>query len=242
MNEMLTTLNKSKISAIFGILACACLILAATPRLIAAFYLMYPAQVNKQYREKPNAVNLTHLLKSEMYATSALDWFKTGSSWQVLTLSKVRQLRYIEASVRQQKRQEIYQTSVQGLALSPVDPYSWYRLATIEKNLYLPANKVIHSLRLSCYAGRVELGLLLRRVNLLHQYLIYLDDEMLEILYDQIRLSSLLQSRDLITLVQQQPSLMPIVHEALQYDLDHLEKFLQLFEKITHKNQSSAKR
>lgn len=235
---MLTTLNKSQVSAIFGIMTCACLILAATPRLISAFYLMFPAQVSEQFRKEPDSVNLSHLLKSEMYASMALDWFETGASWQVLTLSKVRQLSYIAPSARQQKRQEIYQTNAKGLALSPIDPYAWYRLASIEKNLNHPANKIINSLRLSCYAGRVEPRLLLKRVGFLHQYLAFLDKEMLDILFDQVRLSSLLQPRDLVTLVQQKPSLMPIVHEALQYDLEHLENFLQLFEKITHKNQS----
>lgn len=239
---MLTILNKSQVSAIIGIFVCACLILAAVPRVISAFYLMYPAQVSEQYGEESGEVSLSHLLKSEMYVTSALDWFESGSSWHVLTLSKVRQLRYLDASARRLKLLEIYQTTAQILVLSPIDPYAWYLLATIEKSLNFPAKKIVNSLRLSSYAGRVAPTLLIKRVNFLHQYQVFLDDEMLEILYEQIRLSSLLQARDLVTLVVQQPGLMPLIHEALQYDLEQLQKFLELFEKITQKNQRLDKR
>ena len=154
----------------------------------------------------------------------------------MLTLSKARQLDFVEPSVRYKISQEMYQTNTQGLVLSPIDPYAWYRLAATAKSMGLADKTIINSLRLSCYAGRVEPELLLKRVTFLHRYFRFLDNEMLEILYDQIRLSSLLRQRDLVKLVQQRSSLLPIVHESLQYDLELLNNFQQLFEKTTLKN------
>ncbi|MCK5353796.1 MAG: hypothetical protein KAJ63_01655, partial [Methyloprofundus sp.] len=211
-------------------------IFAAVPRFISALYLLYPAQINEHYKKNVDSVDLNHHIKSAEYAKKALDWFESGSSWQTLTLSKARQLDFVEPSMQYKISQEIYQTNAQGLALSPIDPYAWYRFAATAKSMGLADKKIIDSLRLSCYAGRVEPELLLKRVTFLHRYFRLLDNEMLEILYDQIRLSSLLRQRDLVKLVRQRSSLLPIVHESLQYDLELLNNFQQLFEKTTLKN------
>ncbi len=228
--------NKSQIVAVFGILICGLMMSAAIPRLIAALYMLYPAQVNVQFQKDSTLVGLKHHVKSENYAISALKWIESGEMWQTLTVAKARQLVFIKPKIQTQKIQEMYETNAQGLALSPIDPYSWYRLAIIEKNLHAPTHRILNNLRLSCYSGRVEPSLLIKRVSLFNQYLPSLNTEMLEIMHDQIQLSSTLKMRDLVKLVQQQPTLMASVKKALQYDLDHWTNFIQIFEKTTHKN------
>lgn len=230
------SLNKSQIIAIFGILICGLMMSAAIPRLISALYMFYPAQVNTQFKKDSTLVGLKHHIKAEDYAINALKWFESSEIWQTLTVGKARQLVFIKAEFQSQKIKEMYETNIQGLALSPIDPYSWYRLAIIQKKLHAPTHKILNNLRLSCYSGRIEPSLLIKRVSLFNHYMPSLNTEMLEIMYDQIQLSSMLKMHDLVKLVQQQPILMTSVKKALQYDLDHWTNFIQLFEKTTHKN------
>ena len=136
-NMTLTSLNRSQLPAILGLIVCGLMILAATPRLMSALYLLYPTQINEQYNKNPDSVNLEHHIKSAAYTQKALDWLASGSSWQILTLSKARQLNYIEPSARYKLSKEVYQANTQGLALSPIDPYGWYRLASIAQSINL---------------------------------------------------------------------------------------------------------
>jgi hypothetical protein len=228
-------LNKSKLTAIIGMAICIIIVLTAIPRLMAAFYMLYPAQVNQQFKEDYQSVSIEHLLKSEEYIKQSLSWFSHGAAWQSLTINTARQLNFVTSDLRPKKIQAIYQANTQGLALSPIDPYGWYRLAIIEKNRQDLPLKVLNSLRLSCYSGRVEPALLIKRVSLFHHYLTSLDTEMLSILYDQIQLSSIFRLKDLVKLAQKEPVLIISIQKALQYAPENWNNFIQQFKKAVRK-------
>lgn len=219
---ILGQLNKNKIIAMLGMLLCLYMIIIALPRLIAAVYLLYPARVSEQFELKYELVNLDHLVKSTEYVKKSLQWFENSSAWSALSLAKSQQLHLLESSFHEQIYQDIYQSNTQALALSPIEPFAWYRLFFTEQKLQATPEKIINNLRLSCYAGRVEPELVLKRVKMFNQYQDLLNEEMLDILATQIRLSSLLEPRGLAQLVKQQTSLLPFVQQALQYNVNPL--------------------
>lgn len=219
---ILSQLNKNKVVAMLGMLFCLYMITMALPRLIAAVYLLYPARVSEQFELKYQLVNLDHLVKSTEYVKKSLQWFENSFAWNTLSLAKSQQLNLLEYSSHEQIYQDIYQSRTQALALSPIDPFAWYQLFFTEQKSQATPEKIINNLRLSCYAGRVEPELVLKRVKMLNQYQDLLNEEMLDVLAEQIRLSSLLQPRGLATLVKQQTSLLPFVQQALQYNVNQL--------------------
>lgn len=232
----LKSLNSNLISAFVGIAFCMCLVFISLPRLFSAVYLLYPERINKKFNEAPSSININQQLKSESYTRQALQWLETAESWELLTLSLMRQFNAVDLPFKDLKLQGMYQANTQGLSFSPIAPYGWYRLASIEQAQYANPNKIINNIRLSCYSGRVEPALLLKRIRLLHSYRIFLDDEMQDIFYDQINLASLYKFWGLVRLVKQQPSLLVDVKHALQFENEQLTKFLQKFEKHSQKN------
>lgn len=219
--------GKQKLPAIMGLLFCLSLLVLSFPRLIAAFYLFYPAQITEQFNKSSASVDLEHYIKSDEYIERSLRWSETGTSWQALAINKVRQIPFLDAVSQHQILQVIDKANSNSLALSPVNPYAWFRLAVIEKSRNAEPIKVINALRLSCFAERVQQSLLLKRVKLLFSYQKILDDEMLAILYDQIYLASQLQFNGLVKLIKKSPDLLPLVEVALQHDLEHWNKLLK---------------
>ena len=221
-------LRGDKLTALFGLMFCLLLAALSFPRLMAAVYLLYPAQVAKQYKQSVDSVNLDHFVMADEYIKQSLKWSETGDTWQILALNKGKQFPLMDVSLRRLALSEMRQASINGLVLSPIDPYAWYRLASIEKSLNRNAtNKIIGALRLSCYAGRVEPTLVLKRVEFLHQYMNKLDEEMKNIFYDQIRVAGQIRFWSLVKLIKKTPALLPWVKDALQYDLELLEKILK---------------
>lgn len=228
--------NKNQLSALFGMVICFCMIYAAVPRLFSAFYMLYPEQISKQFKEDPRSVTLEQHQKSERYISQAISWFETGPLWQSLVLSQVNQLDFIEVAAQDELILDIQQANSYSLSISPVEPYAWYRQAILAKSINIPAEQVVNNLRLSIYAARVEPDLLLNRITLFNLYQDALDPETLAMFYEQIRLAANLKFHSLVKLVSSEPSLLPAVRLALKYNFSLLNKFLLRFEKINKKN------
>ncbi len=219
--------GKQKLFALIGIVFCLNLLVLSFPRLMAALYLLNPAQVSQQPEKLANLARLQKLLQTNERIEHSLSWYETGENWQLLVINKIRQMPMLDVVAQDLALQYIDAANRQSLALSPVNPYAWFRLALVGNIRKDPAKKVIDAVRLSCYAERVQPLLLLKRIKLLYPYQAQLDDEMKAVLYDQIYLASQYRLWDLIVLIKQSAGLLPIVEIALQYDADRWNRILK---------------
>lgn len=219
--------GKQKLFALIGIVFCLNLLVLSFPRLMAALYLLNPAQVSQQPEKLANLARLKKLLQTNERIEHSLSWYETGENWQLLVINKIRQMPMLDVVAQDLALQYIDAANRQSLALSPVNPYAWFRLALVGNIRKDPAKKVIDAVRLSCYAERVQPLLLLKRIKLLYPYQAQLDDEMKAVLYDQIYLASQYRLWDLIVLIKQSAGLLPLVEIALQYDADRWNRILK---------------
>ncbi len=219
--------GKQKLFALIGIVFCLNLLVLSFPRLMAALYLLNPAQVSQQPEKLANLARLQKLLQTNERIEHSLSWYETGENWQLLVINKIRQMPMLDVVAQDLALQYIDAANRQSLALSPVNPYAWFRLALVGNIRKDPAKKVIDAVRLSCYAERVQPLLLLKRIKLLYPYQAQLDDEMKAVLYDQIYLASQYRLWDLIVLIKQSAGLLPLVEIALQYDADRWNRILK---------------
>jgi hypothetical protein len=219
--------GKQKLFALIGIVFCLNLLVLSFPRLMAALYLLNPAQVSQQPEKLANLARLQKLLQTNERIEHSLSWYETAENWQLLVINKIRQMPMLDVVAQDLALQYIDAANRQSLALSPVNPYAWFRLALVGNIRKDPAKKVIDAVRLSCYAERVQPLLLLKRIKLLYPYQAQLDDEMKAVLYDQIYLASQYRLWDLIVLIKQSAGLLPLVEIALQYDADRWNRILK---------------
>jgi len=229
-------LNKNQVSAFFGMIVCFYMISAAVPRLFSAFYMLYPEQINTQFKQEAKSVTLEQHLKSEQYTQQAISWFETGPLWQSLVLSQVRQLAFVDPAEQTELMLAVHEANSYSLSLSPVEPYAWYRQAILAEKSNESVGSVINNLRLSIYAARVEPDLLLKRIVLFSKYSTALDNEAFDMFYEQIRLASVMKFYPLLKLVASNPNLLPSVRIALRNNYALLNTFLLRFEKINKKN------
>lgn len=230
---------KPRLVPLFGLLSCILLVMTALPRFSAALYLLYPQQIDRQYRRDGSSISLNQHLESALAIKKALQWNESAEAWQRLSIAQAHALQDTR-NPTPALLHDIYHSIRSGLRLSPIDPYNWYRLAVAEQTLHHPDAKIINALRVSVYAGRVEPGLLLKRIRLLHAYRQQMDEEMQTILQDQIRLAGLLRFRDLLQLAHEQPSLIPSIAKSLQYDPEIWHSFLQSLDKLTRNTQVNS--
>lgn len=225
-------LNKDQIIALMGVVICIVMLFSAIPRTLSAFYMLYPSSISGQFKSNADLVSREQLIKAEKYTSKAISWFETGPIWQELALTKIRQLSFFSPKEQSALLFSVKQANAYSLSLSPVDPFAWYRQAIIEQSLGATPEKIINNIKLSCYAGRVEPDLLLKRVNLLYVYQAVLNDETRDVFYDQLRLASLLKFYDLVKMVVVKPGLLISVQFSLRNDPELLSKFMSRFEKI----------
>lgn len=224
---MLKTNSSSheRIIAGFGVIICCGLLMLAVPRFIASLYALYPEAAFKQTQEK---LPVEVYKKSITNLTQALTWYKDSEYWQTQAFFY---LTLLSASPSQPhaKEQELLkqaQTSIiQGLKLSPVDPYAWFRLATVGKMLQAPSPQIINALRLSFYAGRVEPSLLMPRLSFSYYYYNEFNEEMQRLWQKQIPVARAFQADQLVKFVALHLETKPLVEEALANSPDDWKKF-----------------
>lgn len=218
-------LGYERIIAGCGVVVCCGMLMLATPRFIASLYALYPEAAFKQTQQK---------LPQEVYEKSiadlnlALAWYKNPEYWQKQALFYLDFLNATPSTPLEKKQQILKQAQasvIQGLKLSPVDPYAWFRLAAVDKQLNTPSPQIINALRLSIYAGRVEPELLMPRLSLGYEYYDEFNEEMQALWKKQIPVAWTFQAAQLVKFVALHPEAKPLVEEALVHSSDDLKKF-----------------
>lgn len=228
--------GQGRIVAGFGAVVCCGLLLLAVPRFIAGLYALYPeaAYTQKQGEFPPEVYE-----KIIADLNQALAWYENPAYWQSQAFFY---LSLIDASPLQSpaKKQELLEQAraaiIQGLKLSPVDPYAWFRLAAVDKQLKAPLQQIINALRLSFYAGRVEPELLMPRLAFSYGYYNEFNEEMRELWQKQIPVVWLFQPTQFVKFVAQHQEVRPLVEKAFNYSPDAWKKFSDNLERYLQKN------
>lgn len=228
-------LNRQQVIAGFGVVVCCSLLMLAVPRFIASLYALYPEAAFKQAETK---LPVEVYQKSIDHLTQALSWYEDPEYRQTQAFFY---LELFNASPQPlAKKQELLrqaQASItQGLKLSPIDPYAWFRLATVDKALKMPAPQIINALQLSFYAGRVEPGLLMPRLSFGYNYYHQFNEEMRRLWLKQIPVAWAFQAEQLVKFVALHLETKALVEEALANSPDNRKKFSVDLESYIQKN------
>lgn len=230
------TLQNERIIASFGAVVCCGLLMLAVPRFVASLYALYPDAAFKQTQKNlPSGV----YEKSIDHLNHALSWYENADYQQAKAFFYLAQLNAFPLqplTKRQEALEQAHASIVQGLKLSPVDPYAWFRLAAVDKMLKRPSKDIIDALRLSFYAGRVEPELLMPRLSFSYDYYNELNEEMQRLWQKQIPVAWKFQSRQLIQFVALHPGAKHQVEEAFVYSPDDWKKFSHDLEIFLQKN------
>lgn len=232
----INTSSHERIIAGFGVAVCCGLLMLAVPRFIASLYALYPEAAFKQTQEK---LPVDVYKKSIADLTQALTWYEDPEYWQTQAFFY---LALVSAAPPQplEKEQELLKQArtsiIQGLKLSPIDPYAWFRLATVDKILKAPASHIINALRLSFYAGRVEPDLLMPRLSFSYYYYNEFNEEVRRLWQKQIPVAWAFQAEQLVKFVTLHLETKPLVEEALANTPDDLKKFSLDLENYIQKN------
>jgi len=231
----INALNRQQAIAGFGVIACCGLLMLAVPRFIASLYALYPEAAFKQNDTK---LPVDVYQKSIDHLTQALSWYEDPEYWQTQAFFY---LELFNASTQPlaQKQELLKQAQVaitQGLKLSPIDPYAWFRLATVGRALKIPAPQIINALQLSFYAGRVEPGLSMSRLSFAYDYYHEFNEEMRSLWQKQIPIAWAFQSERLVKFVASHLETKVLVEEALANSPDNRKKFSVDLESYIQKN------
>jgi len=219
------TSGYQRIIAGCGAVVCCGILMLAVPRFIASLYALYPEAAFKQTQQK---------LPQEIYENSiadlnlALAWYKNPEYWQKQAFFYLNLLNAVPAPPLEKKQEILKQAQasiIQGLKLSPVDPYAWFRLAAVDKLLNAPSPQIINALRLSIYAGRVEPELLMSRLSLGYEYYNEFNEEMQALWKKQIPVAWTFQPAQLVEFAALHPEAKHLVEQALVHSPDDLKKF-----------------
>lgn len=222
----------------FGVLVCGAMLMLAVPRFIASLYALYPEAAVKQTSESSEKLSEQVYQKCIADLTQALAWHQDSEYWQTQAffyLALFNATASQPSSTRQEWLKQARTSIVQGLKLSPVDPYGWFRLATVDNMLEASTTQIVEALRLSFYAGRVEPDLSMARLRFAYDYYPDFDVEMRQIWLKQIPIAWAFQAEPLIDFVVSRPTLKPLVEAAFINSPDEWLKFSQALEKHTQK-------
>ena len=229
-------LGNERVIAGVGIVVCCGLLLLAVPRFIASLYALYPEAVLKQMQgDLPAAVYEKSIVDLDL----ALAWNKKADYWQSQAMIYLALSNKASLSVPE-KRQYLLKAAqasiIEGLKLSPIDPYGWFRLAAVDGLLKSPPLQIINALRLSFYAGRVEPELVLPRLAFSYIYYHEFNEEMQALWKKQLPLAWDFQPQQLINFIALHSEATPLVEEALIYAPDDWKKFSIALEIALKKN------
>ncbi len=229
------TSGYERVIAVFGVVVCCGLLVLAIPRFIASLYALYPEAAFKQTQKKLPAEVYE---KSIAHLTQALAWYKEPEYWQKQALFYLAL--FNASSYPLAKQQELLKQAqasiIQGLKLSPVDPYAWFRLATVDKMLKMPEPQIINALKLSFYAGRVEPDLLMPRLSFSYDYYNDFNEEMQRVWQKQIPVVWIFQAEQLVKFIALHPEAKSLVEAAFVYAPDDWNKFSHDLEIYIQKN------
>ncbi len=214
----------------FGVVVCCALLMLAIPRFIGSLYALYPdAAFNQTRKPMPPAVYEKCLAN----LNQALSWYKNPDYYQAqgffyLALYNVSPL--LPLAKKQELLRQAQTAIIQGLTLSPIDPYGWFRLAAVDSLLKLPRPQIINALRLSFYAGRVEPELVMSRLAFSYDYYNDFNEEMQLLWQKQVRVAWTFQPAQLVKFVILHSEAKQIVEKAFANSPDDWKKFLKTLE------------
>ena len=222
-------------AGLIGLVCCGLLVLAI-PRFIASVYALHPEAVYQQIQDNlPVAV----YEKSVSDLSKALVWYENPDYRQLKAVFLLLIANAQPADAFQKKRDLILQardSMIQGLKLSPVDPYAWFRLATLYQSLNMPDVQIIDTLQMSFYAGRVEPDLLMPRLVFSYNYFNSFNAEVLALWKKQLPVCWIFHPDKLVEFVATHPNAKHLVEEALVYSPDDWKKFSYDLEIFLKKN------
>jgi len=220
-----TTLWGQRVIAGFGIVVCCGLLMLAVPRFVASLYALYPEAAFKQTQE---AIPPEIYEKSINDLNQALSWYQNPDYWQLKGFFYVALYNALPFQALEKKQALLYKAQaaiIQGLTLSPIDPYGWFRLAAIDDLLKLPRQQIINALRLSIYAGRVEPELIMSRLAFSYDYYNDFNEEMQGLWRKQVLVARAFQPAQLTIFVAQHPEARQLVEKAFDNSPDDWKKF-----------------
>ena len=230
------TSSYQRIIAGFGVVVCCGLLMLAVPRFIASLYALYLEAAFKQTQKKLPAEDYE---KSIVHLTQALAWYENPEYWQTQAFFYLA-LFNSSPSYPLAKEQELLKQAqasvIQGLRLSPVDPYAWFRLAMVDKMLQMPTAQIINALKLSFYSGRVEPDLLMPRLSFSYDYYNAFNEEMRGAWRKQIPVVWIFQAEQLVKFIALHPEAKFLVEQAFVYSPDDWKKFSHDLEIYIQKN------
>ncbi|MGR8934187.1 MAG: hypothetical protein ACU837_07335 [Gammaproteobacteria bacterium] len=225
----------SYLLAVVGVVVCSILLTLAVPRFAASLYALYPEAVFQRFKQSKQTLPIDVYEKSSVDLEKAHNWFETAETWQMQAFFHLLRLNSAQTIAIEKRRQLILQANeaiIQGLRLSPVDPYAWFRLAVVDQMLDVNAKLLIEALRLSIYAGRVEPELLMPRLSLSYRYYNLLDEDMRCLLKGQVRLAWLFRARELVVFAAEHQGVLPWIKDALFFspgDWKHFSRDLESY-------------
>lgn len=211
----------------------------AVPRFIASIYALYPEAVFDALKDGQKPLSQETYLNSDAALAQALAWFETSDYWHMRATLYLSTPMATQADAKAQWQGQLRQAreaTVKGLGLSPVDPFGWLRLATIDNLLQADPRLILQSLRLSIYAGPVEPELLIRRLTLglIHQKA--WDAEMRRLLHAQIGFAWNFRKNELTNFAAAHPGIVMSIRQALGASPEDWTQFQQRFEKLIQQN------
>ena len=231
-----TTLWGQRVIAGFGIVVCCGLLMLAVPRYVASLYALYPEAAFKQTQE---AIPPEIYEKSINDLNQALSWYQNPDYWQLKGFFYVALYNALPLQPLAKKQALLEQAQaaiIKGLTLSPVEPYSWFRLAAVDSLLNLPRQKIINALRLSFYAGRVEPELLITRLAFSYDYYNDFNEDMQRLWQNQAKVAWTFKPAQLVKFVARQPEAKQLVEKAFFNSPDDWKKFSHDLEIYLQKN------
>jgi len=211
-----------------GLLFCVALLALSVPRLLGSLYAAYPETLLKQHK----------IVKDDFYRKAiteldvALSWHNDPQYWHLK--SNCYLALYNSSTVTtEEKADTLAQAQIaleQGLALSPVDPFNWYKLASV-RDLAGNSQHIIQSAyKLSLYSGRVEPDILISRLNFGLAHLKAFDYETNDLWLKQIPIAYQIKPTELVNLTVHNPALKTFVFAVFLFQNDKLTHFINAFE------------
>ena len=222
---------RQRIVAVAALIVCSGVLALAVPRLLSSCYALYPEVAYKKDQETALTTDIYEKCISDL--ARALSWHQSAYDWQeqAFFYLKLFSLQPFQAHEKKRELLKNAQTAInQGLALSPVDPFGWFHLATVNRLLQEPPAQVIGDLRLSLYSGRVEPELVMGRLAFSHRYYLDFNQDMQQQWQKQLLLAWNFKGPELIRFVIQRPESKQLALQAFVYSPDEADKFLHAIE------------
>jgi hypothetical protein len=180
---------------------CAATLYLSVPRLVAAV-LLFPGDRPLQALQNERIPSIAELEAIASSRTAAMRWIDQGQLWTDRSLARLTLIQ--DAAKGKEPAAALRQSALRdldiGLALAPVSPYAWARLAYVRFLQNGSSPGVASALRLSFLTGPFEREMIFERLRLALAVYSNFSSEERELVRRQIRFAWLLSRDDLVEL------------------------------------------